>query len=112
MEVNLMATRSLARSGADEDLDHGEIVIITTRWILVVAGLLFALWNPAPIGQLRVQIAGVLGLAALNFFLHGALGGGCTKTLRRDLHGKAMSGVFLDMMVDVPDDFTPPALPV
>jgi hypothetical protein len=51
-------------------------------------------------------------IGALNFFLHRALGGGCTKTLRRDLHGKAMSGVFLDMVVDVHDDFTLPALPV
>ena len=65
-----MAARSVARSGSDDDLDHGQIVIITTRWILVVAGLLFALWNPAPIAQLRVQIAGVLALAALNFYLH------------------------------------------
>jgi hypothetical protein len=62
--------------------------------------------------QGRIERFELPNIGALNFFLHGALGGGCTKTLRRDLHGKAMSGVFLDMVVDVPDDFAPPALPV
>lgn len=49
-------------------------------------------------------------IAALNFVVHRALGGGSTKTLRRDLHGKALSGVFLDMEVEVPDDFRLPEM--
>jgi hypothetical protein len=48
-------------------------------------------------------------IAALNFVLHKALGGGCNRTLRFDLHGKALSGPFLDMRVDVPDDFRLPS---
>lgn len=44
-------------------------------------------------------------ISALNFVLHDALGGGSTRTLRRDLHGKALSGPFLDMLVEVPDGF-------
>lgn len=44
-------------------------------------------------------------ISALNFVLHDALGGGSTRTLRRDLHGKALSGPFLDLVVEVPDGF-------
>ena len=53
-----------------EDLSHGQVVIIAARWILVGAGLLLALWNPDALGELRVQIMLILGLAAGNFFLH------------------------------------------
>src|SRR5262249_18572044 len=53
----------------------------------------------------RYELANI---AALNFVLNKALGGGCNRTLRFDLHGKALSGPFLDMLVDVPDDFELP----
>ncbi len=49
-------------------------------------------------------------IAALNFVLHRALGGGCNKTLRNDLHGKALSGPFLDMEVQIPDNFRLPKM--
>ncbi len=42
-------------------------------------------------------------IGALNFILNGALGGGSTRALRRDIHGKALSGVFLDMRIEIPD---------
>src|SRR5438309_922073 len=42
-------------------------------------------------------------IGALNFVLYQALAGGCSKSLRRDIHGKALSGVFLDMEIQVPD---------
>ena len=41
---------------------------------------------------------------ALNFVLTYALEGGSSKSLRQDLHGKALSGPFLDMEIDVPVD--------
>jgi hypothetical protein len=53
-----------------EDLHHGQIVIIAARWILVGAGLLLAFWNPDAVGELRVQLMLILGLAVANFFLH------------------------------------------
>jgi hypothetical protein len=46
-------------------------------------------------------------IGALNFFVHNVLGGGSTKALRRDIHGKALSGPFLDMEIEVSDDFEP-----
>ena len=39
------------------------------------------------------------GLAALNFVLHRALGGGVTRSLRLDQHGKSLSSWLLDMEV-------------
>jgi hypothetical protein len=42
-------------------------------------------------------------LFALNFLLHGALGGGGTITLRTDAQAKVYSSAMLRMVIDVPD---------
>jgi hypothetical protein len=38
-------------------------------------------------------------LGALNFVMHDALGGGVTRSLRLDIHGKGLSSALLDMEV-------------
>ena len=38
-------------------------------------------------------------LGALNFVLRGALGGGVTRTLALDLHGKSLSSMILEMEI-------------
>lgn len=43
-------------------------------------------------------------LNALNFLLHGALGGGGTMSLMNDAQGKVFSTALLRMEVEVPDD--------
>ena len=43
-------------------------------------------------------------LGALNFLLHGALGGGGTMSLMNDAQGKVFSTALLRMEVEVPDD--------
>ncbi len=43
-------------------------------------------------------------LAALNFLLHGALGGGGTLSLKTDAQGKVYSTALLRMVLDIPDD--------
>lgn len=43
-------------------------------------------------------------LGALNFLLHGALGGGGTMSLMNDAQGKVFSTAILRMEVEVPDD--------
>jgi hypothetical protein len=43
-------------------------------------------------------------LGALNFLLHGALGGGGTMSLMNDAQGKVFSTGLLRMVVEVPDD--------
>lgn len=42
-------------------------------------------------------------LFALNFLLHGALGGGGTVTLRTDAQAKVYSSAMLRLVIDVPD---------
>lgn len=61
------------QSGEETDLAHGQVVIVTARWILVGAGLALALWNPEAIGQLRIQVLVLLLIAVGNFFLHAQL---------------------------------------
>jgi hypothetical protein len=43
-------------------------------------------------------------LHALNFLLHGALGGGGTLSLKTDAQGKVFSTALLRMEIPVPDD--------
>jgi hypothetical protein len=44
-------------------------------------------------------------LGALNFVLKGALGGGVTRSLALDAHGKSLSSALLDL--DLPDEEKP-----
>lgn len=44
------------------------------------------------------------GLGALNFLLHGALGGGGTVSLMNDAQGKVFSTALLRIELEVPDD--------
>ena len=39
------------------------------------------------------------GLGALNFVLHGALGGGVTRSLALDAHGKCLGSAILDLEI-------------
>ena len=43
-------------------------------------------------------------IGALNFVLHGALGGGVTRSLALDAHGKSLGSLLLDL--ELPDDET------
>ncbi|MFN2398304.1 MAG: hypothetical protein ABR543_06630 [Gemmatimonadaceae bacterium] len=43
-------------------------------------------------------------LCALNFLLHGALGGGGTLSLKTDAQGKVFSTALLRMVLEIPDD--------
>ena len=51
-----------------------------------------------------VELFELPNLGALNFLLHGALGGGGTLSLKTDAQGKVFSTALLRMVVDVPDD--------
>lgn len=44
------------------------------------------------------------GLHALNFVLHRALGGGVTRSLALDAHGKCLSGLLLEMDVSFDEE--------
>ena len=45
----------------------------------------------------------VPGIAALNFVLQDALGGGVTRSLAMDAHGKSLSSLLLEMEIECPD---------
>ena len=47
-------------------------------------------------------------IAALNFVLHGRIGGGVTRTLALDGHGKSLSSALLEM--EIPDDSEAPSI--
>jgi hypothetical protein len=49
---------------------------------------------------LRYEAENVL---ALNFVMHGALGGGGPRTLRADNLGKTLGGALVRMQIEVPD---------
>jgi hypothetical protein len=52
-------------------------------------------------GVVRFELPNLL---ALNFLLHGALGGGGTLSLKTDAQGKVYSTALLRMVLDVPAD--------
>jgi hypothetical protein len=55
---------------AQADLDHGQAVIVTARWLLIVIGLFLLILRPTgSLGELRVQIAMLLVLGLVNFVL-------------------------------------------
>ena len=51
----------------------GQSVIVVARWVLVLSGLVLALWNPGTIGEIRTQVLALLLLAVGNFYLHAQL---------------------------------------
>jgi hypothetical protein len=55
-------------------------------------------------GMIEVGRALVDNLDALNFLLHGALGGGGTVSLMTDAQGKVYSTALLRAELDVPED--------
>jgi glucan phosphoethanolaminetransferase (alkaline phosphatase superfamily) len=60
-----------SQSDARTDLDHGQIVIVTARWLMIGVGLVLTLAYPtAALGDLRLQVSLILLLAIANFYLH------------------------------------------
>jgi len=62
---------------------------------LVTAERVTALF--AEIGVTAVDRYEVPSLGALNFVLHNTLGGGVTRSLALDTHGKSLSGLMLEL---------------
>lgn len=57
-----------------------------------------------PFGAVRVRRYELPHLGALNFVIHGALGGDINSTLRLDKHGKSLLYIVLDMPVPAPGE--------
>jgi hypothetical protein len=55
---------------AQADLDNGQVVIVTARWLLIIVGLFLLILRPTgSVEELRVQIAMLLVLGLVNFVL-------------------------------------------
>jgi hypothetical protein len=54
-----------------------------------------------PIGTTKVDRYEVPSLCALNFVLYDTLGGGVTRSLALDTHGKSLSGLMLEIELEV-----------
>ena len=61
---------SLAQEAA-QDIFFGQIVLIWARWFFIAAGAILALWSARSVSELTATILVVVGLMAMNFFVHG-----------------------------------------
>ena len=96
-----------ARSGDKGDTANVGVIANRPEWYQVLALFLTA---ERVAEHFRGIITGGVeryelpNLTALNFLLHGALGGGGTVSLKTDAQGKVYSTALLRLVLDVPDD--------
>lgn len=96
-----------ARSGDKGDTANVGLIALRPEYYPVLEGEVTAQqvarhFEGMITGQVvRYELA---NLHALNFLLHGALGGGGTLSLKTDAQGKVYSTALLRMEIDVPED--------
>ena len=96
-----------ARSGDKGDTANVGVIALREEWYPLLARMLS---RERVATHFRGLITGGVdryelpNLGALNFLLHGALGGGGTLSLKTDAQGKVFSTAMLRMVIDVPDD--------
>lgn len=66
----MQETRTRAQEAA-EDVYFGQAVIIWARWAVVAAAAILVLWTSSSITELTGKVLLIVGLMAMNFFLHG-----------------------------------------
>ena len=95
-----------ARSGDKGDTANVGVIALKPEWYPLLAKVLT---RDRVAAHFRGVITGGVeryelpNLNALNFLLHGALGGGGTVSLKTDAQGKVFSTAMLRMTIDVPD---------
>ena len=96
-----------ARSGDKGDTANVGVIAMRTEWYPILER---ELTTERVATHFRGMITGHVeryalpNLDALNFLLHGALGGGGTLSLKTDAQGKVFSTALLRMVLDVPDE--------
>ena len=96
-----------ARSGDKGDTANVGVIAMRGEWFPLLAR---ELTRERVAAHFRGMITGDVerfelpNLDALNFLLHGALGGGGTLSLKTDAQGKVFSTALLRMVLDVPDE--------
>jgi hypothetical protein len=96
-----------ARSGDKGDTANVGVIALKREWYEVLERHL-------TLDRVRAHFRGMItgdverfelpNLGALNFLLHGALGGGGTLSLKTDAQGKVYSTALLRLELDVPDE--------
>ena len=96
-----------ARSGDKGDTANVGVIALAPEWYPLIRDQL-------TLDRVRRHFTGVItgdveryelpNLNALNFLLHGALGGGGTLSLKTDAQGKVFSTAMLRMVLDVPEN--------
>jgi hypothetical protein len=95
-----------ARSGDKGDTANVGLIALRAEWYPVLVEHVTAARVTQHYGA---EITGPVerfelpNLIALNFLLHGALGGGGTVSLKTDAQGKVFSTSLLRLVIDVPD---------
>ena len=96
-----------ARSGDKGDTANVGVIAMRSEWYPVIARELTrerVAKHFAGMIEGEVERYELPNLDALNFLLHGALGGGGTLSLKTDAQGKVFSTALLRMILDVPDE--------
>ena len=103
--------RSLAHARSGDKGDNSNLVVIAYE-----ADFHAPLAEQLTPARVKEHFAGALTgeverfevarLGVLNFVLHGALGGGVSRSLCLDNYGKALGAAILSFEVEVPDDWT------
>jgi hypothetical protein len=96
-----------ARSGDKGDTANVGVIALKPQWYPLLRDHL-------TLDRVRRHFEGVItgdveryelpNLSALNFLLHGALGGGGTLSLKTDAQGKVFSTAMLRMVLEVPEN--------
>ena len=96
-----------ARSGDKGDTANVGVIAMRREWYPLIAR---ELTRDRVARHFQGMIDGAVeryelpNLDALNFLLHGALGGGGTVSLKTDAQGKVFSTALLRLVLDVPDE--------
>jgi hypothetical protein len=95
-----------ARSGDKGDTANVGLIALRDEWYPILARHVTrerVAEHFAKVIKGSVERFELPNLHALNFLLHGALGGGGTVTLRTDAQAKVYSSAMLRLVLDVPD---------
>jgi hypothetical protein len=95
-----------ARSGDKGDTANVGLIALEDKWYPVLVRYVTrerVAEHFAKVIKGSVERFELPNLFALNFLLHGALGGGGTVTLRTDAQAKVYSSALLRLVIDVPD---------
>lgn len=58
---------------SDQDLAYGQPVIVAVRWLMIISGLILAIWNVTDLNELRISLIVIFLLAITNFYLQAQL---------------------------------------